>query len=318
MKKALRWSLALGLSGAGLWFALRGADPASVGEAVRGMRAPFWLLLLPAATFVEFCLRSWRWEMILAPLGSAVPARGLFSVVAGAFFLNNVLPFRAGEIARVYWTAQATGVPWSSCLSALAVDRVFDLMSLLTVVTFVLLRKADLFPSAGPVAAFAAVTLGCLAAFAAMARYPEPFARAAGQAWVPNRLKGFVLQFIEGSRALRRAGTFLAAYAVSLVFWLMNIGVILGTARLFGLPLGPTDAAWVQVGLCAGVLLPSAPGYVGTFEAAGVASLGILGYDRNAALPVLLALHAVSILSTVLFGLPGVWKGSLKTAQAPS
>jgi glycosyltransferase 2 family protein len=319
VKRTLRWTAALALSGGGLWFALRGADLPAVGAAIRGMAAPQWLLIFPLANFLEFVARTWRWKLLLDPLGSAASGRALFPTVAGAFFLNNVLPFRAGEAARVYWTARKTGLPWTSCLSALVVDRVFDLMSLLTLVAFVLARKSHVFPSAAPVALFAAGTLGLLAALAALARFPDFFRRAVDRPAAPEKLRRWTAQFIDGSRALRRPAVFLAAYAVSLAFWSMNALLIGMTCRLFGIGVGFTDAVWIEIGICAGVALPSAPGYVGTFEAAGVAALAALGHDRNIALPMLLVLHAAYIVNTALIGLPALWLGRLRARPpAPS
>ncbi|HRY29183.1 MAG TPA: lysylphosphatidylglycerol synthase transmembrane domain-containing protein [Elusimicrobiota bacterium] len=308
---ALRWLLALGISVAGLWFALHGADWETMSATVKNLRSPFWLAFFPLVVLFEFTVRSIRWKLLLDPLKPA-PLKVLFPITNAAFFINNVLPFRAGEFARIYWTSQKTGVPLSSCVAVLAVDRLFDMATLLTMTFFVLLNKSALFQSRKPIVLFATVTLGLLAAMALLARFPAPFKSWMEKPAVPRFLTRWAHQFIEGSQALRSTSTFLLAYLLSLSFWTVFILVLRFLASLFSFSLSFTDAAFIEIAMCFGVLLPSAPGYVGTLEAAGVAAFAMLGFDRNVALPFLLIVHFSQIMSTVVLGIPSLWIAGLK------
>ena len=125
--KYARWAAALIVSGAGLWFALHGVKWSQVIYAVAHLKKPGWLLICLAIVGVVFLGRSLRWKLILSPLLPAARVVDFFPITAGGFFLNNVLPFRAGEVARVFWTHQRMGVPVGSLVSVLAVERLFDI-----------------------------------------------------------------------------------------------------------------------------------------------------------------------------------------------
>lgn len=315
MKRSLQWGVALLLSGAGLWFALRGADPQAMQESVRRIHAPYGLLLIPLVVFVEFSLRAWRWKILLAPLRRA-PFKTLWFITAAGFFLNNVLPFRVGELARVYWTRQKTGAPFAAGLAVLAGDRVLDMLCLLTLTGLVLSQKTGLLASASAVWTFGAITVAGLAVLGFVARLPQPLKKRLENSAALKPLTSRLIHFVEGAAALKSPWTLLKAYVVSLLFWSIDVSFLMALGRLFSLPLSWLDGAWLLVAMCFGAALPSAPGYVGTLEAAGVAALGLIGYDRNLTLPFILILHFGQILSTALWGVPSLWTAGLSWKKA--
>jgi len=124
--KRVRWTIAILISLTGLWFVFRGFDAESFKASLKSMKSPGLLLLFPVFTIFEFSMRTLRWQILFSPLRK-VSFTVFLPITAAGFFINNVLPFRAGEAARVYWSHQKTGVPVSSCMAILVVDRVFDM-----------------------------------------------------------------------------------------------------------------------------------------------------------------------------------------------
>jgi glycosyltransferase 2 family protein len=55
--------------------------------------------------------------------------------------------------------------------------------------------------------------------------------------------------------------------------------------------------------LCFSVVLPSAPGYIGTFHLACQYGLVLFGFSRTNALSMAIILHAAGVIPTVLLGL---------------
>ncbi len=309
--KIFRWTAALALSVAGLWFALHGTDWSAVWGSFQRMRHPGWLLIFPLYGGYEFVMRTLRWNILLSPLKKA-SLRDFFPVTAAAFFLNNILPFRAGELARAYWTRRRAGIPFVSTLSILAVDRIFDMISLLTVVFALVVFKASLFPSLKAVYTFGLVTGGGLLGFLLMAIFPEFLRRWTSHPWVPGKITTWAHHFLEGAQALKNPVNILKCYGASMAFWGANILLVHFIGGLFSLSWGPLEAAWLVVALCFGVMLPSAPGYVGTFEASGVAALAIIGVDKATALSFVLTIHLNQILYTVVWGVPSLLLADLK------
>ena len=58
---------------------------------------------------------------------------------------------------------------------------------------------------------------------------------------------------------------------------MMNVGLFAVVSRIFGLDLSMTEGAALIVAFATGAALPSAPGYVGALEAAGVVLLSAAG-----------------------------------------
>ena len=315
--KHLRWLIALLASGGGLWFVLHGTDWASLFSSLAHLKFPYALLVIPLAALIEFSLRTLRWQILLRPLGGGA-WKDYFPVTAGAFFVNNILPFRAGEWARVWWTHQKSGVPISSCLAVLVVDRIFDTLCIFTLAGLVFIFKASLFSSRGILWALGGTALGALAALGLLARHPGLVKNWLEQGWVPRPLRLWAGQFLEGAKALQSWRNLALVYGLSIAFWAMTVCVFQITGRLFSLSLSWVDGAWLVVAFCLGAALPAAPGYVGTLEAAGVAALVSLGYSRQTAFPFVLTLHACQILTTALLGVPSLWKAGLSIRRSPA
>jgi hypothetical protein len=257
------------------------------------------------AVGVEFVLRAERWRLIL---GEPPARRGiLFPTVAGAFFLNNVLPFRAGEAARVYWTHRVLPRPLGACVAALLVDRLLDVLSVAILllwavaggVGFGLSHKTLLLALGGGA--------GGLSFFLFLARCPEQAERLAERCRLPAVVRRFLGSFAEGSRALSSLPALAGALALSGGIWGLNVLVFRIAGAVFGLDLTFAQGGWLLGAIALGAALPSTPGYVGTYEAAGVAALSLLGHDKSLSFSFLVLLHLGQIIGSALFGAPSLW-----------
>jgi uncharacterized membrane protein YbhN (UPF0104 family) len=73
-------------------------------------------------------------------------------------------------------------------------------------------------------------------------------------------------------------------------------------ARSLEIDVSLTEALFVTAVLNLGSAVPSSPGYVGTYEWLGVASLGLLDVDHEPALAFTILVHAAWYVPTTLFG----------------
>ncbi|HEY8794946.1 MAG TPA: lysylphosphatidylglycerol synthase transmembrane domain-containing protein, partial [Gemmatimonadaceae bacterium] len=88
---------------------------------------PWYLLGASVAGTLIFPLRAPRWRTILSPVAEGLPFRILWRAIAIGMMGNNVLPARAGELARAFALSRETKrVPFSAAFASLAVDRIFD------------------------------------------------------------------------------------------------------------------------------------------------------------------------------------------------
>ena len=127
-----------------------------------------WLLLAlaVAVTTATFPARALRWRCFLAPVQPDSPFRSRFAAVCTGFMANNLLPARAGELARAFAYNRLEGVGVVTAMSTLVVERLMDGVAILLLL-FAALAAAGLPSSELPEALAAGVRL-LLAALAAV------------------------------------------------------------------------------------------------------------------------------------------------------
>lgn len=303
--KIIRWVLPLGLSGAGVWWALRGVSFGEIFSALGHLRSPWALCVVPVVGGIEMGLRSERWRRLLEEPASH---RGLlFKTVAGAFLMNNLLPFRAGEAARIYWTHRHTGRSVPRCTAALVVDRLCDLFTLAGLLCVLVWTGRSGVLSPAKARGALALLLGAGGTVLAVTFFAQRLESWVGGLSLPGPLQRFFSAFLEGTGPLRSPGAWGPLAGVSLGIWIGNVFLIQFTAGLFELSLSWSQAAVFLIALAMGVALPSTPGFIGTYEAAGTAALLAFGFDRSRAVPFVLVYHTLQISGSLIWGLPSLW-----------
>ncbi len=312
-----RWQFWLGvlISAVFLWIALRGLNLALVWEALQ--RANYlWLIPGVGIYFLGVWVRTWRWHYLLRPL-KAVPTQKLFPIVTIGYMGNNIYPARAGELLRAYVLRQEEGVSISSSLATIIVERAFDGLAMLAFVLVNLSELSSLTADsgfAGSIRSLAlvgvAVFLMATVIFFSMAIYPE-HARTifllVNERLVPKnfrpKLAGFADRFLEGLAALRSPVDVLMVMISTLVIWMFETGKYWFLMHAF-----PFEVSFFALMLMNGIVnlattIPSAPGYVGTFDAPGIALLEAYGVPGAIAAAYTLVLHVALWLPITLLGI---------------
>lgn len=311
------WKSAVGimLSVALLAWVLRDVSLAAVWGELQ--RSNLWLFLASAvASTLIFPLRAVRWRIILEPVAPGLPIAPLWRSIAIGGMVNNLIPARAGEIARAYALTRETPVPFASALASLAVDRLFDMVVLLGLGVVAMLDPA--FPRGARVAG---QTLGHLAQGSVvlvvllvgglylLAIFPsqlvrafELFARKVSPA-VEERGKGALLRFSAGLSVLKSPGRFAAVFAWTIAHWLMNAFAFWLGFMAVGIHLGFAAALFLQLLIAIGVALPSAPGFFGVFEKLATVGLAIYGVSATAATSWAIGFHILSFIPITVIGI---------------
>jgi uncharacterized protein (TIRG00374 family) len=129
----LNWKTALGiaLSAGLLVWTLRVETPSDIWSVISMSNLPLLVVAALVATAV-FPLRAIRWRVILEPVAPNLPVGQLWRATAVGMMVNNIYPARLGEIARAYaLTRETNRVSLTSAVASLAVDRVFDALTLM-------------------------------------------------------------------------------------------------------------------------------------------------------------------------------------------
>ncbi|MCI0863133.1 MAG: flippase-like domain-containing protein [Chloroflexi bacterium] len=299
-----------------------------------------YFLLAPsiAVYFVAVLFRAVRWRYLLAPLGVFSVGR-LYPVVVIGYMANNLLPLRLGELVRSYYLARRENLNASSALGTIAVERVYDGITLLAFAALaapwlLLLGEfdgaADVSRTTGII--FVAATITAFAVFLTV------FTLLGGSPSFANRMEGWLnvvpagprpkvkelfRTFVAGLAVLDSPSKHLAVFMYSLPVWLLECSMYFMLAYSFGI-----DEHFGSVGVLLLVVLlltatsnlatavPSAIGGIGPFEIVAQQTLMALGVGASLAGAYAGFVHLVALwLPVNLAGLALLWKNNLSLRE---
>ncbi len=310
------WKFWLGvlISAVFLWLALRGLKLEDFWSAMKTANY-WWLIPGIAVYFLGVWARAWRWHYLLRPIKN-VPTQTMFPIVAIGYMGNNIYPARAGEVLRAVVLKRREGVPISASLATIIVERIFDGVVMLAFVFLNLPRLAELTGDSGFVGDIQQVAVLGTAVFALAlfmfllaAMFPQPASKAG--TWLichltPRRfhekLLGIAGKFLDGLASLRSPWNALMVFLTSVVIWLFETGKYWFVMHAF-----PFQVDFFTLMLMNGIVnlattLPAAPGYIGTFDAPGIAVLKAAGVDGALAAGYTLVLHVALWVPITLLG----------------
>lgn len=268
--------------------------------------APAWprstsgLALLAAAIVVYLggcAARAERWLALLHH-NDARPSRSdAYGLIAVGYLGNNILPARAGDALRVIFLTPRAHTSKRTVLGTIVAERMLDvalLVALFVILAYGVLGGIDV-PSAGRLAFVALLVAGLVLAVAVGAL----LAHRRGHL---RRILDFLAPMAAATLRMRgRHGAALLAW--SALVWGMEWGSWWLTAQAVGLHLALLDVGYLMGLAAIFVLIPSGPGYAGTFDAALIFGLHALGTPGALTLSYLLLLRFVIAMPITLLGL---------------
>jgi uncharacterized protein (TIRG00374 family) len=241
----------------------------------------------------------------------AVPSVGrLFHVLVVGLTINNLLPARLGELARAYLLWRGERIEAGTTIGTIVLERVLDGLALCTLAGIAALVVP--FPPELERAAWAAAGAFLLATcgLVAFMVWPAPFLGIARRVFrlLPPRFahlgERLVLTFVDGLVVLRRAHTLAAVLALSLLAWLAEATMYFAIMLGFPFPARPAAALLGTAAGNIGTMIPSSPGYVGTFDLPlQIVLTEVFGVPLAAATSYTLVLHAALVIPVILLGL---------------
>jgi len=309
--------IGLAVTAALLVWALWGIKPREVIAHVQHAD-PLLLLAAVVLATATFPLRTIRWRLILRSVdGHRFDWVPLWHATAIGFMANNLLPARAGEVARAYAVTRQLPVRFTTALGSVGVERVFDALVMLALMAVAI--AAPSFPartmvnghSLATLASAAALLFGAVLGFALIVVHrPAPWLALLGRVlhrFLPQRAADRLTHWAEGIVAglavLKSPARFAGVVAWSLVVWGVNAAAFAVCFRAFGLEV-PLEAALLLQGIIGfGVAVPSTPGFVGVFEAATRVTLAIYAVGPSLAVSYALTYHLTTFIPITLLGL---------------
>ncbi len=289
MRRAIHLVVAIGISALCVWLSMREVDLGRVAESLRHANY-FGFTGVMVITILAFWVRAVRWRFLLQ-VDRHVSTDSLFSSTMIGFMANNVLPFRLGEFVRPWALARRESLSKSMLLATILVERVIDMLTLLAIFGVALLVApiAENTPAGrlvqGGARLLLVLSIG-LTAFVVVAERNRRFAHAMINL-SPRRLRGsaghLLDRFLDGFTLFRNVGKLMQVFVLSFVMFLSFAVALWISAWSLDIAL-PWYAGLVLLVVTAiGIMVPAAPGYVGTLNVACTAGLALYGVGKTPA-----------------------------------
>jgi len=276
-------------------YLFNGVDPERLASVVkRYHNGKILLVLFLMAT--GFALMGVRlWDLARGALGLA---KSVFAEFYG-FFVNNVLPARLGEMAKIVYLYKEGGIEASQGTELVFWERFADLNVFLFLVVFGAFMTGSL-AIVLPFGALALIIWGLLIFFLLRPERVYRFIRI-----IPGRkVEDFVRSFLSYIQARTGCSGYVKLMLFSLLIWLEHLlEIFLIVYWIAGFDLTWTQGFVVFAMTLTGLSIPLAPAGLGVADSAIVFSLGLYGVGHNEALAASLVWRFLQYVITLAMGL---------------
>jgi len=295
VSRTLKFTIGIIISAACVYWAMREVRPAEVWNALQQADYLGFAGVM-VLTLLGFWLRAFRWRWLLStPRPLSLDA--LYSATMIGFMANNLFPLRFGEFVRAWVLGRREQLPKTTVFATVVVERVVDMITLLAILGIALLvhpisaeSEAGRLTQAG--ASALVVTVVLLTLFLVvlertpnlMNRLIEKLCSPLPERWRRRTLTAFH-HFLEGLVLFRDLPRLLWVMALSfLMFGTFALALQVSMWAL-DLPVPWYGGLLMLVVTAIGIMVPAAPGYIGTLNLACVAGLALFSVGKEMAVP---------------------------------
>lgn len=292
----VRGSFGLVLGAGFIILALRQTDIDEVRRALAGASAE-WILASLGCYALGLGMRTLRWGMLVRRrLSIGYPVIGEILILGYA--VNNMLPARLGELFRADYMSRRTGAPRPMVFGTIALERLLDAAIVvfgLSIGLLALHGATGVEPKSAlryPFRVTMAVAMAVIAVSVALALISRREWRWAARnpRWI-----AIAMNFLDGLKTLNRSNLG-KLIVLSLATWIAETAALWCMARSIGDLLSVAGVV-VLMGIASlSTLLPTAPGYVGSYQLAFAIAFGLIGISEAH------GVAAATLTQAVLFG----------------
>jgi uncharacterized protein (TIRG00374 family) len=264
---------------------------------------PWTACLLYLLGFVPRALRCRMMLSHMQPIKTIL----CWQVVVLGYAANNLLPLRLGELVRAYVMGRRAGVSKLSCLSLVGAERILDGLIIVGILglSIVLLAARGLtvsdalvqqvFVFGGVLFTAASGVLLALSLFARRLNLSHYF--------LPRRSHALLRSVLEALDFLHTFRTAVGVLSLSVLVWFVEGFMFVLLLHALGIP-HPWQVGYFSLALInLGILVPSAPGYIGVFQAFGIIAFSSLGLSESKGLAFSMILHLCQFLPVTVLGI---------------
>ena len=294
-----------------LYVAFRRVDAPQMWQALT--MAHYWYLL-PAvvAGFLSHYLRALRWRYLLDPI-RRLDTGALFSSLMIGYAANAVVPAHLGEFLRAFVLSKKRRITMSAAFATIVVERILDVFSLLALTVLAIF----LYPFPAWVIKSGYImfggTLGLFLFLVLLKKATSPTMRLLAFMMKPlpgafeRKMQSLLEEFLSGMAPLRRWRDYVTVGVLSVFIWACYGLIYHFCLHAFdfyvAFQLNWSVNLILLVMTTIAVVVPSSPGYVGTYHYLCQMALAMYGVQAGPALSFALVAHGVSVFPVLIVGL---------------
>ncbi|NQX89576.1 MAG: flippase-like domain-containing protein [Halioglobus sp.] len=267
----------------------------------------FWIMPFTVIWLFNVLLRSFRWQYMFPD-----ESRPSFRHALDGFVLSKVgnifLPGRLGEVLRAGVIGRFyPRVGLSGSLATVVVEKILDSFAILAMLGVALFFAPlpDWITQAGTWLivgfSFLLLVLWGISRTGSGATLESILPNANGLVLrIKTFLLGLIVKFSSGLHTLRAAHHFTFSVFLTVIIWAGESAMLFALIKAFSISAPFTAAVVGMVFLCIGGMLPTAPGFVGTYQLFIVAALQIFGVPETDAfaLSLFMNLYVIFLVAT--------------------
>lgn len=257
---------------------------------------PFLILLSVIICLTTLTLRSYRWQMLLKISGQNAPFGIVHKNLVFGFFMNYLIPARAGDIIRTLTLKATTGIPAGISLTTIVIERIIDM----TIITLLLILSLSMIPASSTTTAISItslfivvvlITILCLV-YALNSKLATRFPKHES--------------FIQSTKTTIQSmftPMFALPFLISIPLWIIEFSTIYLISKSIGLdiPYFVTTTAGITAALAQTV--PVTVGNIGIYEATMTGFLSLFGVPASTGFTISVIDHSIRIIILVVLGI---------------
>ncbi len=273
-----------------------------------------YLILGIGSLALGYLFRIIRWSMMLQATAEDVTIKSCAAPFLGSIALNNILPFRIGDVVRAFVFPDAMGIRRTTAASSLFVERLIDLITLLTCLAIGSLAvKSVIIPLELKSTAIILALLGgvlLMLGFLWSKVLGDIFDRLSQNMKISVKKVNFYAVLGASFHAfniMSRPKILFTTLIISMLIWIGEAGAFYFILFGAGIESSPEVALLVMSMATLSTLVPSSPGYVGPFHLAVFSAISLVGGTEAQAGSYAIIVHLALWVPTTLAGVVAIW-----------
>ena len=254
--------------------------------------------------FLSYVFRAILWKQLLSPF-TDVGLKKTYHITIIGFFINNFLPLRAGEIARAFLLHKSHAIGKLKIFSTIIVERLIEGLSLVFIFVIAMLFIPQISEELFVLMILSAILFfGLFLAFIFSSYTEKILEKIFGfSESLKEKIIFLFKELFIGEAALKKGiKENIVIWGSSLILWGIYFILYFFVALTLGIQIGFFELVIVLAVSSLSTIIPSAPGYIGTFEAGFVLAFAALGLSVETAISMAIIIHLLFFIGTTILG----------------